>query len=363
MSRASKIENPMLVILPIEPFEERYSTQWYEYFKRFAEENNIPHQIINPIPLSSKIEEGEFLDVSGTNWYKMCQLQLVIAGLRDRTIPSNSNILLLDGWFPGIEALFYIRDALNLELKIYSCLHAGTWDKNDFLTQKGMEKWAKRMEKSWLSQYKKSFVATDFHKGLINSSRTKKRDMDKIVVTGFPFYWEDDAIWKHSPIQWEQKENICVFPHRLAVEKNVADWVCFVEKMKEEFPQWRFLSTKLECRSKSEYYDLLKRSKIAVSTAYQETWGIAMQEALYSGCIPLVPDRLSYREMYPPEFKYKTTEDLEDRFRKILISFTIAPPDNNRWLQLVENCESRLRGKNHKALPKMFREIGYSIPD
>ena len=38
--------------------------------------------------------------------------------------------------------------------------------------------------------------------------------------------------------------------------------------------------------------------------ALQETWGIAMIESVLSGCIPIVPDRLSYSELYPALFKY-----------------------------------------------------------
>lgn len=347
-----------VVILPIEPFEERYSSQWIHYFKRFVETRNIPHIFVSANPVTDKIEQGEFLDIYGTNLYKMRQLQIVIEGLRSGTIPHNANILLLDGWFPGIETLFYIRDALSLGIKIYGCLHAGTWDDWDFLTQKGMASWAKRMEKSWISHCTKSFVATDFHKELINDTRSKKKEADKVVVTGFPFYWEDDPIWYHKNVSWESKENICVFPHRLAVEKNVPAWKEFVDMVKRKVPHWQFLCTKLECKTKEEYYQLLAKSKIAVSTAYQETWGIAMQEAVYSGCIPLVPDRLSYREMYPADFRYASLEQLADRFIRIVSD--LESHKESKWVSKRRECESDLRGNNHQALTDIFTEMGYT---
>jgi glycosyltransferase involved in cell wall biosynthesis len=45
------------------------------------------------------------------------------------------------------------------------------------------------------------------------------------------------------------------------------------------------------------YLDLLLRSDIVVSTAAQETFGIAVVEALAAGCVPVLPARLSYPEI------------------------------------------------------------------
>jgi len=47
------------------------------------------------------------------------------------------------------------------------------------------------------------------------------------------------------------------------------------------------------------YPALLHRSDIVVSTAVHEFFGIAILEAIYSGCFPVLPDRLSYPELIP----------------------------------------------------------------
>ncbi|MEM8485150.1 MAG: glycosyltransferase [Bacteroidota bacterium] len=48
-----------------------------------------------------------------------------------------------------------------------------------------------------------------------------------------------------------------------------------------------------------EYSSLLHRADIIVSTAIHEFFGIAVMEAIYCGCHPLLPNRLSYPELIP----------------------------------------------------------------
>ncbi len=56
--------------------------------------------------------------------------------------------------------------------------------------------------------------------------------------------------------------------------------------------------------SKEEYADLLRQGDIVVSTACHEFFGMAVLEGVRSGCRPLVPDRLSYRELFAQRYRY-----------------------------------------------------------
>lgn len=71
--------------------------------------------------------------------------------------------------------------------------------------------------------------------------------------------------------------------------------------------------------SRSAYAELLASSDIAVSTAQNEFFGLAMMEAAYAGCLPLVPERLAYPELYRPEHRYASTDELVARLRSAII--------------------------------------------
>jgi len=56
--------------------------------------------------------------------------------------------------------------------------------------------------------------------------------------------------------------------------------------------------------SYAEYVSLLHQGDIVVSTSLHEFYGIAVIEALRAGCVPLLPARLSYPELFENKFLY-----------------------------------------------------------
>jgi glycosyltransferase involved in cell wall biosynthesis len=80
-------------------------------------------------------------------------------------------------------------------------------------------------------------------------------------------------------------------------------------------------------KSRKEYAQLLSQGTIAVSTAKHEFFGISMVEALRAGCRLLVPNRLSYPELFPEEFLYDE-RDFFNRLQKETLNNDRLAPDS-----------------------------------
>lgn len=294
-----------LYVIPIEPLEERYSADWLNWTNNFLENTDVKSLVIMPNEKTyGKIQTGQFLDSVQTNVFKSKQLQQIMDLFHNGQVKNGDVFWFHDLWFPGIEMLSYIRDTTDLnDIKIYGMLHAGTYDPNDFLTQCGMENWGRHFERMLLDIADGIFVATSYHKELIISKRAgsmEKKVRKKVLVVPFPMYHKTPL----ASDNYRERENIVVFPHRLAPEKGYKIWQDLKIAGKGMMNDWQFIATKEVCQNKKEYYDLLRRAKYAVSFAKQETWGIAMQEAVLCGCVPIVPSKLAYKEIYPSLFRY-----------------------------------------------------------
>ncbi len=69
-----------------------------------------------------------------------------------------------------------------------------------------------------------------------------------------------------------------------------------------------------------DYVALLCRGDVVVSTALHEFFGIAIIEAVRAGCLPLLPERLAYPELFAKEYLYRESELTEKLAQAILRS-------------------------------------------
>ncbi len=69
----------------------------------------------------------------------------------------------------------------------------------------------------------------------------------------------------------------------------------------------------------AQYKALLHQAHVVVSTAIHEFFGISLVEAIYCGCFPVLPRRLTYPELVPPLYHedclYEDFEELLKRLR------------------------------------------------
>jgi len=122
------------------------------------------------------------------------------------------------------------------------------------------------------------------------------------------------------------------------------------EKFKEEILVYGYVE------SRNEYVKWLKKGAIVVSCAIQENFGISVVEAVRFGCIPLLPDRLSYPEIMPTELHswvlYKTKQDLLKKLKDMIVNYLDYLPLQKRlsiemeqfsWEIIVKQYDSSLK--------------------
>jgi glycosyltransferase involved in cell wall biosynthesis len=78
--------------------------------------------------------------------------------------------------------------------------------------------------------------------------------------------------------------------------------------------------------SREKYRKWLMQGTIVISTANQENFGISVVEAVRYGCIPLLPDRLSYPEIVPrafhEDFLYKDQAELVEKLCFLILNYS-----------------------------------------
>jgi hypothetical protein len=108
--------------------------------------------------------------------------------------------------------------------------------------------------------------------------------------------------------------------------------------------------------TKNEYHNLLGEAKMVFSANLQETLGISCYEGAVVDAIPMVPDRLSYSEMYYDTFKYpsKWTESYD--------AYTVYRPDLCREIiQHMDNYTTRIpqiKKQTHALTENFFSAHG-----
>jgi len=294
-----------LIWLPLEKLDQRYTVLWSLQYPSEFERLGIDYMTIEGEQLTNKIELGQVLDAYGTNYFKFGQLSNLIKAMHSRQVTSDDVLLFADIWLPGLEALEYIACLGGVRPKITGILHAGTYDSSDFTYLHGMRPWGRPLEECWFSFVDLMFVGSEYHKKMVLSNFNIPSE--KIAVTGLPFY-------PPSVSPQPRSDSTIVFPHRLDPEKRPHEF----DALKEFFPEATFIRTKDHSYTKEQYFQLLASSTVAVSFAQHENFGYGMLEATALGCIPLMPNGLSYAEYYPRELLYDTVHELRYKLEMIL---------------------------------------------
>jgi hypothetical protein len=299
----------MIYIVDIEAVDTRYTSQWKEFLpKQMAEFLDQPVIVISGGDTPQATTPGAFLNFGGTNVYKSNQLEQIGALFCDGTIKDGDYFLYTDAWNPTVIQLKYMASLLGVDIKIGGMWHAGSYDPADFLGRLiGDEKWVRHAELSMYYCYDDNFFASDFHIEMFtNTFWHDDRDIGRQLLhsirkVGWPMEYLENEMSKYNNIE---KEDIILFPHRIADEKQPE----IFKDLAKALPQYKFIFAQDKQLTKDEYHTLLAKSKLVFSANLQETLGISWYEGALVNTLPLVPNRLSYSEMgiddvlYPSEW-------------------------------------------------------------
>ena len=346
-------------LVDLEAVETRYTGQWKTHVPALLQkEGHDVHIIEGPTDIPSATTPGAFLNFGGTNIYKARQVEQMGRLFCDGRVNSGDHFLFTDAWHPGIINLKYMSELLGIKVTIHALWHAGSYDPQDFLGRLiGDAPWVRHAEKSFFHAIDRNYFATQFHIDLFMKNLLKDEPLnigkDKIVRTGWPMEYMSTEI---VPFQTE-KRDLILFPHRLAPEKQVE----IFRDLATALPQYEFVVCQDQPLTKDEYHTLLGQAKIVFSANLQETLGISCYEGALVDAIPLVPDRLSYSEMYTGILKYPSvyTESWDSyiRHKSEVIDMIVYHIENYEHTLSLVRANAELLTKDFFSATKLLENI------
>jgi hypothetical protein len=301
-------------IIDLESVTSRYTCEWKthipellkQHLKNSGEYHSSVEVIEGPSDIPPSTSPGAFLNFGGTNVYKSVQIEKLSRYFIANEVKNGDHILFTDAWHPGVIQVKYMAELLGIKVYLHALWHAGSYDSQDFLGRLiGDKPWVRFAEKSMFHCFDYNYFATEFHiqmfcENLLDEPNSRMYLNTKIIQTGWPMEYMEEML---KPYRNMTKKNLILFPHRIAPEKQLD----IFNDLSLRMPEYEWVVCQHKNLTKTEYHQLLGQSKMVFSANLQETLGISMMEGMLVGSWPMVPDRLSYSEMYPSIYKYDST--------------------------------------------------------
>ena len=320
-------------LIELEPIESRYTSIWKHTLPALIQTHGMQVNVIQGEARGSDTAtEGAFLNFTKTNEFKASQAIILARAFDDGTIADGDVLLFTDAWNPVVMMARYMIDLMGRRVRIASMWHAGSYDPQDFLGRKiGNKLWSYNAERAMFYASDVNFFATQFHVDMFCDTLKVDRRHESIHKMGFPFEYIAEIAQCARPDELVKEDIVC-FPHRLSEEKNYN----LFKQLEVMLPQYKFIACQESSLTKDEYYNILARSKLLFSANKQETLGIGTYEGLALKAIPMVPDHLSYSEMYNVRFKYDPELiDYPEELAELIVQYM----DNYESLSVRLNAE------------------------
>ena len=113
-----------------------------------------------------------------------------------------------------------------------------------------------------------------------------------------------DLTWPKIPNPWQTEKQISIDTAK--------------KKLNDQIIHWGY------CKSSEEYKKWLQKGDILPITSIQEFFGVSAVEGAYSSIYPILPNRLSYPEVFDidkrPELFYDSDEQLYDKLKECILN-------------------------------------------
>ena len=351
----------MIYLFDLEYVETRYTAQWKtELPQQIADTTGSDVTIIEgPADIAGEPTPGAFLDFAGTNIYKSAQVAQMSMFFKEGKVKDGDHFVFADAWHPGILQLKYMLELLQIKGTIHALWHAGSYDKHDFLGRLiGNKPWVRLTEQALFHSIDKNYFASNFHIELfLNTFGEDCAIQEKIVRTGWPMEYLTPVL--QADTVGTEKQNLILFPHRNAPEKQLN----IFEDLKKELPEYNFMNCQEHKLTKKDYHKLLGEAKMVFSANLQETLGISCYEILRTGGVPFVPNRLSYSEMYEDIFLYpsdwtetwKSYQEHKEEIKERIVYF--MDNFNSNEIQGAINVNRDMLEEQYFSATNLYREL------
>ena len=332
-----------IIYIPLEELPQRYTGMMNASIYPKVDISLIPK-----VEIDKEIKRGQFLDIVNTCKFKAAQLQMIADLFNEGKVENGDAFLIGDIFFPGIEMIKYMAELLGINVRVYGINYAGRADKTDFVQQ--LSGWADASESGYHLICDGIFVGSDDHKN--NVCNYFGLNTATVHTTGL--VWDLNYMQEfHEAIGYVEKEDFVIWPHRWCEEKGINELLEFAKNTKKKIvitssgPKKDLgkLPKNIEYRhglTKLEYFELMAKARWYLSTAYQETFGYTIQEAIFFGCNILVPNRACCPEMVPERNVYHSVSEIESKFNNedLTIPFEWTAKWSNNAQEIINIIKS-----------------------
>lgn len=319
-----------IIYIPLEELPQRYTQMMNDSIYPKVDISLYPN-----IEIDTQIKRGQFLDIVNTCKFKAAQLQMIADLFNEGKVENGDAFLVGDIFFPGIEMIKYMAELLGIDVKVYGINYAGRADKTDFVQK--LSGWSDASESGYHLICDGIFVGSEDHKNNV----CEYFGLNTATVHATGLVWDLNYMLSfRKNIGEVEKEDFVIWPHRWCEEKGINELLEFAKNTKKKIvitssgPKKDLgkLPKNIEYRyglTKFEYFELMAKAKWYLSTAYQETFGYTIQEAIFFGCNILVPNRACCPEMVPARNVYHSVSEIDSKFDNE--DLTVSFEWTSRW--------------------------------